>query len=184
MDENWEKSIVIIGVSNRLHIINILGSETKYTDLVEKYAKEIAKKYENVIITPDDGIYTDIAEKWQEITNKKATAYYPDKDTYYGIEHIKHNFSKYATKGIGGDWYKLNAELTKQAKTVLCLGITPGVLIELAYIKYHQKYGGHKNPKYKEITLIIDERLIEQRLPKTVEKEINNIKYINNVEKI
>jgi len=99
----------------------------------------LASLFGNVIVAPDDGVYTDIALEFGKLKGKKPIAYYPDKDTYYGIEHIRHNFPKYELRPINGDWYKLNADLTKQALTVICLGFSPGVLIEGAFIKYHQK---------------------------------------------
>ena len=139
---------VIIGVSDRTCLWRHGKiKENAYPNLVSSYAKLLASLLDNVIVTPDDGVYTDIALEFGKMKGKKPIAYYPDKDTFYGIEHIKQNFPKYELRAIDGDWYKLNADLTKQALTVICIGFSPGVLIEGAFIKYHQKYGGFKNPK-------------------------------------
>jgi len=109
---------------------------------------------------------------------------YPDKDIYYGIEHIRQNFPKYELRPIDGDWYKLNADLTKQALAVICIGFSPGVLIEGAFIKYHQKYGGFKNPKLKNIHWFIDERCIDRKLPKSFEEQISNLFYYKNLKQL
>lgn len=155
-----------------------------YESFVRDYAHFLAKRFTNVIVTPDDGIYTDIALQFGKIKRKKPIAYYPDKDRYYGISHIKDNFPHYQVRPIGGDWYKLNAELTKQSLVVICLGFSPGVLIEGCFIKYHQKYGGFKESRLKHIHWFIDERCIDKRLPAAVEEQIANIFYYKSLDEL
>ena len=104
-------------------------SEKDYTDFVKNYADFLASRFDNLIITPDNGVYTDIANEFANIKGKKPIAYYPKKETYYKIEHIKANFPDYEFRPIEGDWYKLNADLTKQSKIVISIGFSPGVLI-------------------------------------------------------
>ena len=169
---------VLIGVSDRSSLWRH-GSikEEDYVSFVKEYAKFLKDNFDNVIVTPDDGVYTDIAIEFGKLKGKKPIAFYPDKDTFYGFEHLKSNFSNYDLKPINGDWYKLNADLTKQSLTIICLGFSPGVLIGGSFIKYHQKYGGKKDSSLKNIFWLIDERCIEQRLPKIFEEQINNIHY-------
>lgn len=176
---------VIIGVSDRTCLWRHGKiKESAYSKLVSSYAKLLASFFDNVIVTPDDGVYTDIALDFGKLKGKKPIAYYPDKDKFYGIEHIKQNFPKYELRPIDGDWYKLNADLTKQALAVICVGFSPGVLIEGAFIKYHQKYGGLKNPKLKNIHWLIDERCIDKKLPKSFEEQIANIFYYKNLKQL
>jgi hypothetical protein len=173
---------VLLGVSDRSALWRFGKlKETAYSKFVADYAKFLADNFDNVIVTPDDGVYTDIALEFGKIKGKKAIAYYPDKDTYYGIKHIEPNFHKYNLRPIDGDWYKLNADLTKQALVIISLGFSPGVLIEGSFIKYHQKYGGYKNPKLKNIHWFIDSRCIDVKLPKSFEEQINNIFYYNSL---
>jgi hypothetical protein len=171
---------VIIGVSDR-SILWRHGKikEEEYDKFVKETAEFLAQHFDNVIITPDDGVYTDIALEFGKIKGKKPIAFYPDKDTFYGIEHIKPNFPKYDLKPIEGDWYKLDAEISKLAMHVFCFGFSPGSLIELCFLKYHQKYGARKDPKLKDIKLFIDERCIKEKLPKSIEEQINNLKYFD-----
>jgi len=179
---------VIIGVSNRSSLWRHGKiAQEDYESFVKDYATFLSKKFDNLIVTPDDGVYTDIALEFGKVKGKKPIAYYPDKDTFYGIEHIKDNFPKYDLRPINGDWYTLNADLTKKALVVICLGFTPGVLIEGAFIKYHQKYGVFKDSKLKKIHWLIDKRCIDQKLPKSFEEEISNIFYykdLNQLEKL
>ena len=148
------------------------------------YATLLRDHFDNVIVSPDDGVYTDIALEFGRVTNKRPIAFYPDKDTYYGIDHIKHNFPKYDLRPIDGDWYKLNADLTKQAPLTICVGVSPGVLIEVSYIKYHQKYGGYKDPSLRDLRLLIDERSIERRLPSILEEQIQNLNYFRGFDEL
>jgi len=171
---------VIIGPSDR----NQLKKIKDYRKFIKQYGNFLAKSFDNVIVTPDEGVYTDVALEFGKIKGKKPIAYYPDKDTFYGYEHLKKNFHQYEVKEIDGDWYKLNADLTKQALVIICLGFTPGSLIELSFIKYHQKYGGYKFPKLKKIHLFIDKRTIDTKLPKSFEKQINNIFYYSSLKKL
>jgi len=53
-------------------------------------------------VTPDDGVYTDIAIEFGKIKNKKPIAFYPNKDIFYGYEHLKPNFKNYEIKPIDG----------------------------------------------------------------------------------
>lgn len=172
---------VLIGVSDRSSLWrhgNIIKEE--YSLFVKNYANFLSKHFDNLIVTPDDGVYTDVALEFGKLKKIKPIAYYPNLDTFYGYNHIKENFEKYDLKPINGDWYKLNADLTKQSLVVICLGFSPGVFIESSFIKYHQKYGSIKDPNLKNISLFIDEKCIEQRLPKIFEEQINNIYYYSN----
>jgi len=173
--------VVLIGVSDRSCLWRHGKIKEKdYSNFVKEYANFFAENFDNVIVTPDDGVYTDIALEFGKVKNKKPIAFYPDKDIFYGYEHLKKNFKNYEIKPIDGDWYKLNADLTKQALTIICLGFSPGVLIEGSFIKYHQKYGGYKNPKLKNLFWLIDEKCIENKLPKSFEEQIKNIYYYSN----
>lgn len=173
---------VIIGVSDRSCLWRHGKIKQKnYEQFVKEYAVFLAKRFSNVIVTPDDGIYTDIALEFGKVKKKKPIAYYPDKDVFYGIKHIEKNFPNYELKPINGDWYKLNADLTKQSLVIICLGFSPGVLIESAFIKYHQKYGCLKNPKLKHIHLFIDKRCINQKLPPSFDEQIANIFYYSSL---
>ena len=177
--------VVLIGASDRSSLWRH-GSleESEFESFVEEYARFLAERFDNVIVTPDDGVYTDVALRFGDLKGKRPVGYYPDKDTYYGYDHLKPNFPKYDIRPIGGDWYTLNAELTKQAKTVISLGWAPGVMIEGCFIKYHQKYGAYKDPSLKGIHWFIDSRCIDQRLPKGVEEQIGNIHYFNSLREL
>jgi hypothetical protein len=176
---------VIIGASDRSSVWRH-GSirEGDYEKLVSEYARFLAERFDNLIVSPDDGVYTDIALEFGRIKGKKPIAYYPDKDEFYGIGHIRQNFPNYDLRPIGGGWYDLNADLTKKALCVICIGFTPGALIEAAFIKYHQKYASKKDSRLKDIHLMIDERCISTRLPPSFEEQIDNIFYYSSLDEL
>ena len=115
--------VVLIGVSDH-SLLWKYGKIKKeeYKDFVLNYAKFLAERFDNVIVVPDEGVYFDIAIEFGKIKNKKPIGLYPDKDEIYGFEHIKKNFKYFDVKGINGDWYKLNAEISKQSPLRSCFG--------------------------------------------------------------
>ncbi len=176
---------VIIGVSDRSSLWRHGKlQQQQYPQFVEDYAKLLFEFFSNVIVTPDDGVYTDIARSFAKQSGKKPIAYYPDQDTYYGIEHIRPNFPDYELRPIGGDWYKLNADLTKEAPVTICIGLSPGVLIEACYIKYHQKYSRYKDQSLENLQLLVDTRTLENTLPSTLQEHIQNIHYYQNFQEL
>lgn len=169
---------VVIGVSDRTCLWRH-GNINNYGDFVRDYALLLAELFDNILVTPDDGVYSDVALAFGKVKGRKPIGYYPDKDSNYGIEHIRGNFGKYELRPIEGDWYKLNAVLTSKSHVVISLGLSPGVFIEGSYIKYHQKYGGLGG-----IHWLIDERCIGKRLPTVFEEQISNIFYYNELSEL
>lgn len=173
------RAIVVIGTSDRSSLWRHgTLEEDGYDQFVTSYAELLSEHFDTVIGTPSDGVYTDVALAFAARTGRKTLAYYPDKDTFYGYEMLKPNFAKFDTRPIGGDWYRLDAEITKQAAVVLCLGFSPGALIELCFLKYHQQYAQRK------ITLLIDERCIDRRLPEGVHEGIESIHYFSSFDEL
>lgn len=168
---------VILGVSDR-SILWRYGrlKKEEYQNFVDSYSDALSGMFDNVIVTPDDGVYTDIAKEFGRKTGKKPIAYYPDKDERFGYGHL--DLKNFEAKKINGDWYKLNAELVTKAGVVICTGISPGSMIELSYIKYHQK---HNNQKIK---LFVDLRCIEKPLPPSFEEQIDNLTYFENFDEL
>ncbi len=168
----------IIGVSDS-SVLWRFGKikESDYKKFVQEYAEFLSKHFTDVIITPSDGVYSDIGVEFGKISKKKPLAYYPDKDAFYGLKYFGKNLSQFDLKPIGGDVYTLDGSFITLSNCVICLGITPGVMIEISFMKYHQKYGSLKDPKLKNIHLFIDERCIEAKLPKIFHEQIENIYY-------
>lgn len=171
---------VIIGPSDRSVLWRhgkLSGEE--YEGFVNGYGRFLSQRIRNVIVTPDDGVYTDVAQSFGRLAGRRPVAFYPDDDTQYGIAHIEPNLALYEARAIGGDWYTLDAEITRKAPLVICLGFAPGSMIELSFIQYHQRFAARKDSKLANITLAIDERTIEQRLPRSFHEKIAHIHYFS-----
>lgn len=169
---------VIIGVSDK-SILWRHGSLEKeqYENLVQDYAGLLSNYFDNLILTPDEGVYSDIAKAFGKIKGEKPIAFIPDKDEKFGTKHLQY-YEGFEIRGIDGDWYKLNAELVTKGNVVICIGFSPGSLIELGYIKYQQKFQG------KDIKLFVDKRFIEKPLPKSFEEQIKNLFYFNDLSEL
>jgi|GEM_PF-998514 len=186
-------NIVIIGASDRSVIwrYGIIPAE-EYPQFVKDYAAILAPHFERAIVTPDDGTYADIAMALAEERAKlhpsvpllKPIGFAPLRDTLYGVKHLEHNFPRYEIVN-GGTWYDVNAELTAKALTVLCVGYAPGVMIELGYIKYHQKYGSRMiDANRKDIRILIDRRTISGPLHSEVAEGLENVQYFGSFEEL
>jgi len=158
--------------------------EKDYPKFVSDYALFLSKHFSDVVITPSDGVYADIGVEFGKITKKKPLAYYPDGDAFYSLKYFGKNLSQFDLKPIGGDVYKLDGSFVAISNCVICLGLTPGGMIEISFMKYHQNYGALKDPKLKNIHLFIDERCIESRLPKVFHEQIANIYYYNSLDEL
>ncbi len=164
------KSCVVLGPSDAEKI-------RKYGKVkdVKKFTKEagrfLSKHFDYVLIIPDSGIFLEIAKEFKKTDkNKKVIGYVPGKTK--GGKHLQKYF-KYCdeVKDIGGGWFNLNTELTRQSDYVFCFGFSAGVFVELASIKYNQMYM-NLNTK-----IFIDQRCISQKLPKEVEIDLKNLAY-------
>ena len=74
--------------------------------------------------------------------------------------------------------------IIQKSLCVICVGFSPGVLIEIAYIKYHQKWGALIDPSLKKIHLFIDSRCIKGKLPNYLSEQIHNIFYFKNLKEL
>jgi hypothetical protein len=166
------KSCVILGPS-KIQKIKRFGHVKDTGKYAAEAAQFFAKHFDSILIIPDNGVPLKIAREYKKINkNKKVIGYVPGKtkkgksiDRYY----------KYCdeVKDIGGGWFNLNTELTRQSDYVFCLGFSAGVFIELCSIKYNQVYV-HLNTK-----IFIDERCISQKLPREVTVDLKNLLYFS-----
>lgn len=148
--------VVIVGPSDR-SILWRHGQleEAAYKEFVNGVAGVLAKHVDRVIITLDIGVYRDVAERFHQHMGRAVIAYRPAEDAFGTEEQHDKRFEMRTM----ADWYQLNAELVLAGDLVLCLGFSPGSLIEIAYLKYHAKY---RNEPRK---LLIDSRCIPAQLP-------------------
>jgi len=173
------KSCIILGPS-KVQKIKKFGGIKNIDEYIREAAKFFAKHFDSILIIPDDGIFLRVAREYKRIDkNKKVIGYIPGKTKNDKAKKLD-RYYKYCDeiRDIGGGWFNLNTELTRQSDYVFCLGFSAGVFIELCSIKYNQKYIG-LNTK-----IFIDQRCISQKLPKEVEVDLKNLKYFKNFDDI
>lgn len=167
------KSCVILGPS-KVQKIKRFGHIKDINKYTKQAAQFFAKHFDSILIVPDYGISLKIAQELKMITrNKKVIGYVPGK-AKKGKNLVKYYKYFDEIKDIGGGWFNLNTELTKQSDYVFCLGFSAGVFVELCSIKYNQMYI-NLNTK-----IFIDQTCISQKLPKEVEVDLKNLIYFSN----
>jgi len=153
-------------------------SEKEVKQLVNDVGVLLAKKGVELIILPSRGIPYEIAKVYKENHGKKIIGLVPKSDTRYGINHIK-QYLDIADEQIDiGNWYTLNGEIAAAGNICICIGLSPGVMTEIAMLKYHYKY---LNSKTK---VVIFENTISQKLQKEIEEDLKDTHYIKSIKEL
>ncbi len=173
-------AVVLLGPDDETKLFNGTSkfNEKSIKAFYDEYARFIAENFSDLMIVPADGPLLEIAKLYERYKHKKAIGFYPDKDVKYGYSWLEKNFDYVQPKPIGGNWRDLNAELTMQADVVICLGYSGGVMIELGFTKYNQRF--HNKPKL----IIIDLRTAESKLMPGFASDLKNLHYVNSFEEI
>lgn len=164
---------VILGPS-KIEKISKYGNIVNVKKYINESARFFARQFNELIIVPDYGLTLLIAREYKKIKpGGKVIGFIPDKAK--GSKNLEEYFNYCdEIKGIGGGWFNLNTQLTRQANLVFCLGFSVGVLIELCSIKYNQEYLGL------DTKIFIDKRCISGQLMPEIEVEVKNLVYFNN----
>jgi len=163
--------IVIIGPTKkenlwlfgRIKKNNLRKYISNTADILNKYADSIA-------IIPDNTLALEIAKEYSK-GKKRVIGVIPT--AKYSCKHIKKYF-KFCDefKKVDGGWSYLMTHLCLEGDAILCCGLSPGVLVELCYTKYHNKYIKKSCP------ILIDERTIS-KIPSEI-KELNLLSFKSN----
>jgi len=151
--------------------------EKELRKLIECTAELIARKGHELVIVPDKGIPAEIARIYKEKGGKKVYGLIPVKDTKYGIEHLK-PFLHLVDERIELDhWYDVDGEIAAAGKVCIVFGLSPGIIREVAVLKYHFKYLKCKTK------VLWFKNTLSQKIPKEIEEEIP-ITYISSVKEL
>lgn len=164
---------IILGPT-QIEKISRYGQIVNLEEYLKEAGKFFAENFSKVIIIPDYGLPLLVAQQYKHYRpDGKVVGYIPEQTK--GGKNLEEYFSFCdEIKGIGGGWFNLNTQLTKQSENVFCLGFSAGVMIEICSIKYDQLY-------FKQNTkLYIDQRCISGKLMPEIENDIKNINYFKN----
>lgn len=167
--------VAVIGPSDASKLTRLIGLEESK---IEKRLEEVAKILvpHSLLVIPDKGIPIEVAKFYKKLGGKEVIGYVPRLDKDYGIEHLK-PFLHLLDKEIEvNDWHNAVPKMIHESDYVICLGLAPGVLIELGYVKYNLKW---KKKKVKKVYVFKD-MISAGQLPIELEEEIKSVlAYIN-----
>jgi hypothetical protein len=137
----------------------------------------LSQYFDELYFIPDRGVYVDFCQTFKNITGKKIIAFIPLPEEKI-VQRAKKLADKIRQIPGGKGWSYLNTHVIGQSKFALCLGYSPGSILEICSIKYLNQY------QRKNIILLIDERCISQKLPKELIDEINDVFYFSNTSQL
>jgi len=167
--------------------VSILGSKIekviKHTNLTREELRNLIKEIalfllnNEIVIVPDKGIPLEIAKIYKKNKGKKVIGLVPLEDRRYGIEHIKDYLPFVDEKVNLRDWYNVNGEIAGYSDYCIVVGLSPGVIIELGFLKYQYKY------LKKKTKVFVFKNTISRKLHKEIEEEVP-ITYISSVDEL
>ena len=166
------KRIVVLGPSNRSVVQDYIGDN--YNAWLKELAETTLGLFSELIFMPDDGVYVDFALAFQE-AGGKITAIIPSEDESF-IKMAQRYTKHYMTLPNATGWSYLNTHLVGLGTDAICLGYSAGSILEIASIKYIEKYNQQL------INLYVDTRVCSAKLPIELERELSNVKYFKTAE--
>jgi hypothetical protein len=151
---------------------DVPASELKV--LIDSLGKFLADNGYEIVIIPDRGVPLEVAKSYKKHNGKCVHGFVPKKDKRFGIEHIKPNLSILDKEIVVASWYDANGEIAAAGDVCIAIGLSPGIIAEVALLKYHYRYKGSKTK------LIWFLNTISSKIPPEIAEEIP-ITYVNNL---
>ncbi len=152
-------------------------SEKELKKFITDLGKLIAQKGHELVIIPDRGIPIEVAKAYKQNKGKKLYGIVPRKDKKFGTKHIRPYLNLIDESIEVDSWYDANGEIAASGDVCIVIGMSPGIMAEIALLKYHYRYFKSKT------RLVIFRNTISSPIPKEIEEEIS-ITYINSVEEL
>lgn len=170
--------VVILGTGDMTKILRFTKvSESELKKLVDAVGKLIAEKGHELVIIPDRGIPTEVAKAYKRNKGRKVYGIIPVKDKKFGIKHLEPYLNLVDKKIEVEHWYDADGEIAASGEICIVIGLSPGIVREIAVLKYHYRYHNSKTKVF------WFRNTISQEMPKEVEEEIP-ITYVNSVEEL
>jgi len=167
-------SCVIIGPSDKAKLWRFGKiKKSNYKKWQRSLIEVLTQYFDELYFIPDKGVYVDFCQTFKNVTGKKIIAFVPQLEGEI-VQKARQLANKVKQIPGGMGWSYLNTHIIGQAKFALCLGYSPGSILEICSIKYLNQY------QKKNIRLLIDQRCVSQKLPKELIDEIKDIFYFSN----
>ncbi len=171
--------VSILGAGDRNNIIRYTKMEEPELDrLIRDVGKLLAKLGAEIVIVPAMGTPYEVAGAYRKAGGKRVIGFVPGRDTKYGTGHIK-GFLGIADEKVNiGSWYDLNGEIASYGDFAVCIGLSPGAMLDICFMKYHRKFLNSRT------RLIIFENTISQLLPPELEEDLGKITYVSSAKEL
>jgi len=171
--------VTIIGCGDITKIHRFAGmSESESNDLVDRVGKLLAESNVEIVLVPARGIPYEVAKAYKKYGGRKVIGAVPFDDVEFGLNHIA-EYRHISDEDVNiGDWYDLNGRIASWSEVTVCIGLSAGVICDIAMLKYHYKYKGS------DTKLVVFKNTISQPLPKELEEELKHLHYITSVDEL
>ena len=157
--------IGIIGPTKIDEFCKLIGmKKNKYIKAIINISR-LLKNHEIILTTDKNSVAEIFAKEYKKAGGKKVVGIVPRDDKEFGYSWI--NLSVCDEIINCGTWRNQPEKLCEESNIILCLGFSPGSLIEIAYTKW-----------FKVKKILILKELISKELPEEINKKLN-IKYIS-----
>ena len=169
----------IIGSSSKDTILkNSKISQEDLNALISQLGTYAASLAAELIIVPDEGIPFEIAKAYKEAGGHKVTGIVPLLDKKFGVEHIREFIGILDETVDVKTWYEADGEIASFGDLCICIGLSPGSLVEICMMKYHAKFLDKKIP------LIIFENTFSGKLPEEIKEQLYELTYVQRMDEL
>ncbi len=139
-------------------------SRNQYPIFLQEIGQVLAHNIDKINLIPDDGVPLDIAKAYKSSGGNLVEGYIPKGGCSFIEQYFKFcdNIIEFNT-----GWSGLNTCLSLKGNVLLVFGLSSGTIVEIGYIKYHQKYIGKKIP------ILMDKRAFSGIIPPELIDELD-----------
>ena len=158
--------IAIIGPSHIPRFLSLMRFRKEtYLARINETATQVAKAGHDIVIVPHKKSVSEaFAATYSLYDGKKVVGIMPLEDLKWGFDFLNQEICDRIINCK--TWYNVSKTLVENSDALLCLGFTPGSIIEICETKW-----------YRRKKAIIVEDFVSQRLPKEVTEKLN-VRYV------
>jgi len=120
----------------------------------------------------------EFAKAYKEAGGHKVTGIVPLLDKKFGVEHIREFIGILDETVDVKTWYEADGEIASFGDLCICIGLSPGSLVEICMMKYHAKFLDKKIP------LIIFENTFSGKLPEEIKEQLYELTYVQRMDEL
>lgn len=146
-------------------------------DITEKIGKLLAANNVEIIFVPDTGVAHFVAKAYKKAGGPKVIGLVPKDPEPFGIRHLEPQMNVVDEIKELPDWYHITGKICQEGDFVICVGMSPGTMAELAWMKFYWSFFGIDK------RVIVFMNTLSNPIPSEVEEGLWLI-YIDSVEQL